>query len=265
MRIPYEPTDRRTLFRSTFGQWMENAMERAEKRVVTKRYQRPPGALPEVGFLAACTRCGLCAEPCPPKAIRLATSEGGFAAGTPYIDSNIQPCTVCPDMPCVKACPTGALTLPSEGWTGYRLATLELIPERCVTFKGQTCRVCADCLPGREPQRSRWMRTAIRSSRPEGCVGCGVCVRACITSPSSFQLDSTGGLMADLPYRVEKPWGYELVWARTDRYVGKILHVKAGHVLSLQYHNLKDETMHVLKGELVLRTRPGATLESRPF
>jgi mannose-6-phosphate isomerase-like protein (cupin superfamily) len=71
--------------------------------------------------------------------------------------------------------------------------------------------------------------------------------------------------MADPPYRVEKPWGYELVWARTDRYVGKILHVKAGHVLSLQYHNLKDETMHVLKGELVLRTKPGAALEARRF
>jgi mannose-6-phosphate isomerase len=41
--------------------------------------------------------------------------------------------------------------------------------------------------------------------------------------------------------------------------------VKAGHVLSLQYHNLKDETMHVLKGELVLRTKPGGTLESRRF
>ena len=54
--------------------------------------------------------------------------------------------------------------------------------------------------------------------------------------------------MPDVPYRVEKPWGYELIWARTDRYVGKILHVKAGHVLSLQYHNKKDETMHVLSG-----------------
>lgn len=40
--------------------------------------------------------------------------------------------------------------------------------------------------------------------------------------------------MAEVPYRVDKPWGYELVWARTDKYVGKILHVKAGHVLSLQ-------------------------------
>jgi mannose-6-phosphate isomerase len=69
----------------------------------------------------------------------------------------------------------------------------------------------------------------------------------------------------DVPYRVDKPWGYELVWARTDRYVGKILHVRAGHVLSLQYHNLKDETMHVLRGELILRTRPGSELESRAF
>ena len=71
--------------------------------------------------------------------------------------------------------------------------------------------------------------------------------------------------MPDVPYRVDKPWGHELVWARTDRYVGKILHVKAGHVLSLQYHNQKDETMHVLAGELLLRTRPGEELLERRF
>lgn len=61
--------------------------------------------------------------------------------------------------------------------------------------------------------------------------------------------------MADAkpPYKVEKPWGYELVWARTDRYAGKILHINAGHVLSCQYHNVKDETLHVLSGQLLLR------------
>jgi mannose-6-phosphate isomerase len=69
----------------------------------------------------------------------------------------------------------------------------------------------------------------------------------------------------DVPFRVEKPWGYELVWARTDRYVGKILHVKAGHVLSLQYHNKKDETMHVLSGELTLRIQEEGSLVARPF
>lgn len=71
--------------------------------------------------------------------------------------------------------------------------------------------------------------------------------------------------MRDVPYKVDKPWGYELVWARTERYVGKVLHVKAGHVLSLQYHNRKDETMHVLSGELILRTREGDELVARPF
>ena len=71
--------------------------------------------------------------------------------------------------------------------------------------------------------------------------------------------------MPEVPFRVDKPWGYELIWARTDRYVGKILHVRAGHVLSLQYHNRKDETMHVLRGELILRTQPGTTLEERRF
>ena len=71
--------------------------------------------------------------------------------------------------------------------------------------------------------------------------------------------------MSEVPRRVDKPWGYELIWAHTDRYVGKILHVNAGHVLSLQYHKLKDETMHVLSGELILRTQPEGTLIARPF
>jgi len=50
--------------------------------------------------------------------------------------------------------------------------------------------------------------------------------------------------------KVAKPWGFELIWARTDIYVGKILHVKKGEKLSLQYHNVKDETIHLLTGRL---------------
>jgi len=51
--------------------------------------------------------------------------------------------------------------------------------------------------------------------------------------------------------RVDKPWGYELHWAKTDRYVGKIIHVDAGHALSLQYHNRKDETILLWAGRLL--------------
>lgn len=58
--------------------------------------------------------------------------------------------------------------------------------------------------------------------------------------------------------RVEKPWGHEIIWAHTDQYVGKILHIKAGHALSLQYHNTKDETIHVLRGTLRFLAGPSA-------
>ena len=52
---------------------------------------------------------------------------------------------------------------------------------------------------------------------------------------------------------VPKPWGHETIWAHTDRYVGKILHIKAGHALSVQYHERKDETVYLLAGELIYR------------
>jgi mannose-6-phosphate isomerase len=66
-----------------------------------------------------------------------------------------------------------------------------------------------------------------------------------------------------LPYRVEKPWGYELIWAKADHYVGKLLHIEPGHVLSLQYHNKKDESIYVLSGEIILRIQRGETLIER--
>ena len=58
------------------------------------------------------------------------------------------------------------------------------------------------------------------------------------------------------PRRVDKPWGYELIWAETELYVGKILHVNAGEALSVQMHEEKDETLHLLKGQLILRVGP---------
>lgn len=62
--------------------------------------------------------------------------------------------------------------------------------------------------------------------------------------------------MKSSPRRVEKPWGYELIWAETDLYVGKILHVNAGEALSVQMHEVKDETLHLLRGEMELWAGP---------
>lgn len=58
------------------------------------------------------------------------------------------------------------------------------------------------------------------------------------------------------PQRVEKPWGHELWWAQTESYAGKLLHVEAGHQLSLQLHREKDETSYLLSGRLRLTRGP---------
>jgi len=58
---------------------------------------------------------------------------------------------------------------------------------------------------------------------------------------------------SDLPLRVDKPWGHELWFAHTEHYAGKLLHVKAGYRLSVQYHDEKDETSYLLSGRLLLR------------
>ena len=54
------------------------------------------------------------------------------------------------------------------------------------------------------------------------------------------------------PRRVEKPWGWELIWAHADTYVGKVLFVRAGHSLSLQFHREKDESWYVESGRAKL-------------
>jgi quercetin dioxygenase-like cupin family protein len=63
--------------------------------------------------------------------------------------------------------------------------------------------------------------------------------------------------------RVEKPWGYELHWAKTDRYVGKVIHINKGHALSLQYHNVKDETIFLWSGKLLFEIDVDGTLTRR--
>jgi mannose-6-phosphate isomerase-like protein (cupin superfamily) len=76
-------------------------------------------------------------------------------------------------------------------------------------------------------------------------------------------LAETESRVSGIPYRVDKPWGYEIIWARADKYVGKILHIEPGQVLSLQYHNKKDESIYVLSGEIILRLQQGETLVER--
>ena len=70
---------------------------------------RPPGAIGEREFLAACIRCGQCVRDCPFDTLKLAGLEDDIATGTPWFSAREIPCEMCEDIPCVVACPTGAL------------------------------------------------------------------------------------------------------------------------------------------------------------
>ena len=183
--------DRRGFLQETIGRLLNEVAERAERRVAPRRWFRPPGAAPEVAFVAACTRCGDCIDVCPVHAIVKTPADAGLAAGTPYIDPAMQACVVCADMPCAAACETGALVVPKDDgggiWAAVRMGVLELDPQRCITFQGAACGVCARACPVGE----RALAMDDRGHpvlKPEGCVGCGVCVTACVTLPSSLKL-----------------------------------------------------------------------------
>ncbi|HEX9704520.1 MAG TPA: 4Fe-4S dicluster domain-containing protein [Gemmatimonadales bacterium] len=180
-------TERRRFFTQTIGRAVQEVARLAERRIAPRRFFRPPGAAPEPEFLALCTRCGACIEVCPAHAIVHAAADTGLSAGTPILEPSLRACVVCTDMPCARACPTAALVVPEDGWARIHMGRLELDTERCITFLGSACGVCARACPVGERALSldAGGRPVIK---PEGCVGCGVCVTACVTAPSSLRL-----------------------------------------------------------------------------
>ena len=124
---------------------------------------------------------------CPVAAITSVPGSGGLAAGTPMLNPEVQGCIACPDMPCAAVCPTVALTVPEGGWSAYRMGTLEMDSDRCITFRGSECGLCVEACPIGEAAigLDDGGRPVLRA---EGCVGCGMCIRACVTTPSSLTL-----------------------------------------------------------------------------
>lgn len=88
-------------------------------------------------------------------------------------------------------------------------------------------------------------------SGTNGSAGGSGDIELAVTAPGSGRVEAR---------IVPKPWGHETIWAHTDRYVGKILHIRAGEALSVQYHERKDETVYLLRGELLYRVQDGDAL-----
>jgi len=148
------------------------------------RRLRPPGALQEKQFLAACIKCGQCVQVCPVEAIKLADLDEGFGVGVPYIDARAQACDFsCDGLQCVLACPTGALTheLNYSHETDMGIAKV-VSPGTCLAvqgkgFKGQA-RGTNFTGTLRYDAVDRWNPIPVRD-HPYDLELCDLCVRQC--------------------------------------------------------------------------------------
>ncbi len=149
---------------------------------------RPPGAMPEPSFSQACSSCGKCVEACPARCIFLDDPDPVTRQRLPAIEARVSPCVVCEELACMKACPTGALKLVEKA-ADIRMGWAEMDFGSCLRGDdggGEDCRVCVSQCPMGEGALGIDGRGLVEV-RP-GCVGCGVCERACPTEPASVKV-----------------------------------------------------------------------------
>lgn len=161
---------------------------------------RPPGALPGTGtdesdFLAACSRCGLCVRACPYDTLKLAGMGGPAQVGTPYFDARAIPCEMCEDIPCVVACPTGALDPALTDINDADMGVAVLVGrETCLNLLGLRCDVCYRVCPLIDEAivlvSTSNPRTGVHAIfEPfvisDRCTGCGKCEHACVLPDES--------------------------------------------------------------------------------
>ncbi|MCW8328863.1 ferredoxin-type protein NapG [Photobacterium sp. SDRW27] len=162
---------------------------------------RPPGALNEPDFLQACLRCGLCVQACPYDTLKLATLVSPVATGTPYFSARDIPCEMCEDIPCVVACPSGALDSALQVIDDARMGTAVLIDhETCLNWLGLRCDVCHRVCPlideaiTLEPirnQRTGYHAKFIPTVHSDACTGCGKCEQACVLEEAAIKVIPT--------------------------------------------------------------------------
>ncbi|MCP5153387.1 MAG: ferredoxin-type protein NapG [Ectothiorhodospiraceae bacterium] len=159
---------------------------------------RPPGALAEEAFQAACLRCGLCVRDCPYPTLRLAGLDEDVTPGTPYFVARSAPCEMCDDLPCVAACPSGALSPSLTDVNDARMGVAVLVDqETCLNFLGLRCDVCHRVCPLIDEaitlERTHNTRTGkharfLPTVHADACTGCGKCEQACVLEEAAIKV-----------------------------------------------------------------------------
>ena len=203
---------------------------------------RPPGALAEDDFLAACIRCGLCVRDCPFDTLVLSELGDGLVTGTPYFEARKIPCEMCDDIPCVVACPTGALDHALTDIEKARMGLAVLIDqETCLNFLGLRCDVCYRVCPVIDRAITLELMHNPRSDRhamllptvhSDHCTGCGKCERACVLPGESA--------IKVLPIRLaqgSRAEHYRRGWEERDAAGGSLI----GEQIELPVRGMEDQ------------------------
>ena len=144
---------------------------------------RPPGALAERAFLAACTRCDKCIEACPHGSIfKFTDTAGADLAGTPLMIPDERACHMCEGFPCAAACQDGALVPPAT--KVVLMGRVAINEQNCIAYTGPECGACVDVCPDALSaiELKNWKPELVA----ERCVGCGICIESCPTDPAAI-------------------------------------------------------------------------------
>jgi len=164
---------------------------------------RPPGAIKEEDFLKTCIKCGLCVEACPYDTLMLASPGENKPLGTPFFVPRETPCYMCPDIPCVPVCPTGALdesSVTTKEVLDINSADMGLAVidhDSCIAFWGIQCDACYRACPilgeaisieyqkNERTGKHAFMKPVVHA---DACTGCGLCEHACVTEKAAIQI-----------------------------------------------------------------------------
>jgi ferredoxin-type protein NapG len=162
---------------------------------------RPPAALPENDFLKTCIKCGMCVNACPYDTLMLAKPGDNKPLGTPFFTPRETPCYMCPDIPCVPACPTDALDaslVTTEGKLDINRADMGVAivdDKNCIAFWGIQCDACYRACPllgeaitveytkNERTGKHAFLKPVVH---PDICTGCGLCENACVTEEAAI-------------------------------------------------------------------------------
>ena len=158
---------------------------------------RPPGAIKEADFLAACIKCGQCVDACPFGTLELTKVGEDGEIGSPHFEARDVPCYMCEDIPCARACPTGALEQTTKIEDSRMGLAVLVDKENCIAFQGLRCEVCYRQCPLMDKAITLEYKPQERTGKhaffepvvhSDACTGCGMCEHACILEESAIRV-----------------------------------------------------------------------------